>query len=75
MHHKRGQLDCIWADMTIEVTSVRFVHSKGGIIGSTTKSETLTSTCNKIQEGLSDIKDEFEINASNTHKDEIQLQI
>jgi len=55
MHHKRSQLDGIWSDMTIEVTFVRFGHSKGGIIGITTKSETLkvwmysTSACNKTQ--------------------------
>jgi len=56
MHDKRGQLDSIWSDMTIEVTFVRFGHSKGGgIIGITTKSETLKvwmysiSAWNKIQ--------------------------
>jgi len=29
MHHKRGQVNDIWSDMTIEVTFVRFGHSKG----------------------------------------------
>jgi len=54
-HHQFGQLDGIWSDMTIEVTFLRFGYSKGGIIGITTKPETLkvwmysTCACNKIQ--------------------------
>ena len=34
MHHKRCQLDSIWSDMTIEVTFVRFGHSKGESLAS-----------------------------------------
>jgi len=40
MHHKRGQLNGIWSDMTIEVTFVRLVTARE-IIDITTKSETL----------------------------------
>jgi len=29
MHHKRGQLNGIWSDMTIEVSLVRFGHMNG----------------------------------------------
>jgi len=34
MHHKRGQLDGIWSDMTIEVTFVILDQSNGELLAS-----------------------------------------
>jgi len=48
MHYKRDQLNGIWSGMAIEATCKRFGHSKRGIIGITTKPETVRYRCTTL---------------------------
>jgi len=81
MYYQHGQFNSIWSDMAIEMTFRRFGHSKEGIIGITTKPKTVkvrvysTSACKKIQEGLNDMREKFDMNASTTRKEEMQSRI
>jgi len=48
VHHKLGQLDCIWSDMTIKVTFVRFGHSKGESLASPIKQKLSRCGCTAL---------------------------
>jgi len=48
MHHKLGQLDGIWSDMTIEVTFVKFCHSKGESLASPIKPKLSRCKCTTL---------------------------
>jgi len=48
MHHKLGQLDGIWSDMTIEVNFVKFGHSKGESLASPIKPKLSRCKCTAL---------------------------
>lgn len=58
MHHNAGLFNCIWSDMEIETTFMRYCHDKNGIIGITLQPETLKTwaysihACNKMVRNL-----------------------
>ena len=83
MHHNAGLFNCIWSDMAIETTFMRYGHGQSGIIGITLIPETLKTwahslhACNTVVSNLDQMRtQEQHVPASQTHhKEEAKARV
>ena len=81
MHHTPGLFNGIWSDMALETTYMRYGHGCKGIVGITLKPESLKTwayslhTCNRLINGLNEIRDEEGLPPHTYHKEEMPSRI
>ena len=81
VHHTPGLFNGIWFDVAIETTYMRYGHGRKGIVGITLKPESLKTwahslhTCNRLINGLNEIRDEEGLPPHTYHKEEMPSRI
>ena len=81
MHHTPVLFNGIWSDMALETTYMRYDHGCKGIVGITLKPESLKTwayslhTCNRLINGVNEIRDEEGLPPHTYHKEEMPSRI
>jgi hypothetical protein len=79
--HVMRHVACIWSDMFIDTTFMRYGHGQGGIIEITIKSETLKTwalsrhICGHLESNIADMVDGARSNVQTGHKEEGKQRI
>ena len=76
MHHIPGVFNCIWSDMAIETTFMRYGHSRQGIVGVTLKPEAVKTwaysshSCHSLLNNLNVMRNNQQTSVQTSHIEE-----